>query len=267
VADDPSLLYEMSDAGCSGIVIGFESLNDECLAEMSKRQNKTEAFATAVQRVHAAGINAMASFIVGYDADFLDEFDRIYEFMNDNDVLFGMMNTLSVAPGTVLYKRIEQEGRLGAVEPAYRNGTLPCMHYLNFSQREILDKYYEVIERIFDYDNFRQRALRLFEQHDFAREGQQPVGPVDKVVTAAGVFRRYLLSSNPAKRRLFLSLMELVRQGRLAKDKAMFTLLSIEGFNDYVEGARQYLPEVRAAVAKVDRGPWRQVLKQSRQAS
>jgi len=79
VADDESLLRDMALAGCTSILIGFESVNPDSLQETHKFHNRIGKYEEAVRRIHAAGIHVVGSFIVGFEADKLDAFDR---FMN-----------------------------------------------------------------------------------------------------------------------------------------------------------------------------------------
>ena len=256
VADDLEFLEEMADAGCSAMLIGFESLNQAALKGAKKYHNHIEEFERAIARVHSVGIHVLASFIVGFDEDRPETFEVIEDFIERNDLVFTMMNVMSIAPGTALYDRMTEAGRVNAVEPAYRNGIFPCMDYNHFSQREILDTFFEVTTRLFDWERVSRRGLRLFGTGHFRNPGPEEVSTAEKLSTVVRLIRLFLLSSNPHKRRLFLDLFDLIRRGELAPDKLVLFLLNMEAFNRFFHDAEGYLDEVRERIARVDRGRW-----------
>lgn len=257
VADDPEFLREMAAAGCISVLIGFESLNKAALRGVRKTHNRIETFERAIRNVHAAGMHVLASFIVGFDEDTLETFSVIRDFVERNDLVFPMINSMSVAPGTAIYERMAQEGRIEVVEPAFRNGIFPCMHYFNFSQREMLDEFFATLFALFDWQSITRRAVRLFSRGEFSRPSTEQVSLAEKIRTSAVVLRRFALSRDPHKRALLGELLRLIRQGKLAPDKAIIFLLDMQAFSDFLADARSYLPEVRARVGRIDQGPWR----------
>lgn len=257
VADDIEFLREMADSGCSAMLIGFESLNAAALTGVKKHHNHVEEFEQAIARVHSVGIHVLASFIVGFDEDRDETFDIIEDFIERNDLVFTMMNILSIAPGTALFERMQAAGRVNAVESAYRNGIFPCMDYYNFSQRELLDRFFEVTTRLFSWERLAERALRLFATGNFRHPGPEDVPTFEKVTVMARLSQRYLFSGNASKRRLFVELMKMVGDGTVAPDKVALFLLNMEAFSQFFERAERYLPDVRARIDKIDRGPFR----------
>lgn len=79
VAEDPEMLDLLWKAGVRTLLIGFESLNNECLRSLGKGVDR-EYIEWAVERIHGGKINIFASFIVGMDPDHVDSCQQIYEF-------------------------------------------------------------------------------------------------------------------------------------------------------------------------------------------
>ena len=69
VTDDPTLVREMALAGCTGVFVGFESLNDSNISEANKKSPSTEDYARRVQLLHEHGIQVNGSFVFGFDHD------------------------------------------------------------------------------------------------------------------------------------------------------------------------------------------------------
>ncbi|MBN2329545.1 MAG: B12-binding domain-containing radical SAM protein [Candidatus Omnitrophica bacterium] len=111
-ADDPSLIREMALAGCTGVFIGFESLNCENLAAAHKKSPRPDDFARRVRLFHEAGIQVNGSFVFGFDHDDPDVFARTVDWIEKNRLECATFHILTPYPGTPLFRRLESEGRL-----------------------------------------------------------------------------------------------------------------------------------------------------------
>ncbi len=69
VTDDPSLVREMALAGCTGVFIGFESLQNDNISDARKKSPRTEDYARRVELLHRNGIQVNGSFVFGFDHD------------------------------------------------------------------------------------------------------------------------------------------------------------------------------------------------------
>src|SRR6185295_3806837 len=69
VARDPELLDLVARSGCKVLSIGFESVNDESLASISKQFNKPSRFKEDIAKLRARGIQVIALIMVGLDGD------------------------------------------------------------------------------------------------------------------------------------------------------------------------------------------------------
>lgn len=112
VAENEEILSLMAKAGCHGLFIGFESLREENLHMMGKNINRVEMYEKGIQRLHDAGIGVYGSFVFGYDYDDVSVFDEFLEFANRNRIEGAFLPILTPFPGTRIYHRLNQEGRL-----------------------------------------------------------------------------------------------------------------------------------------------------------
>jgi radical SAM superfamily enzyme YgiQ (UPF0313 family) len=112
IAEDDALVKLMARAGCHGLFIGFESLREENLNLMGKRINRVEAYGRGIQKLHDAGIGVYGSFVFGYDYDDRSVFDEFIEFAERNRIDGAFLPLLTPFPGTRIYQRLKQEGRL-----------------------------------------------------------------------------------------------------------------------------------------------------------
>lgn len=113
VAQDDELLAEMKKAGCFLVLLGFESLNPQSLTTMKKSANKAAGdYDEVIQRIYRHKMLIYGTFVFGYDNDDKGVFDETFAFAVRNHLAVTNFNPLIPMPGTPVYDRMEQEGRL-----------------------------------------------------------------------------------------------------------------------------------------------------------
>lgn len=112
VTDDPTLVREMALAGCTGVFVGFESLADENLADAHKKTPRTSDYARRVALFHDHGIQVNGSFVLGFDHDRPDVFERTAAWIEENRLECATFHIMTPYPGTPLFRQMEAEGRL-----------------------------------------------------------------------------------------------------------------------------------------------------------
>jgi radical SAM superfamily enzyme YgiQ (UPF0313 family) len=112
LASHPELVAAMVRAGFGQVFVGIETPSTEALAEAGKTQNLRMDQERAVKELTRAGLEVYAGFIVGFDSDRPDIFDRQLAFISKLPVARAMVGLLMALPGTQLWRRLEQEGRL-----------------------------------------------------------------------------------------------------------------------------------------------------------
>jgi len=111
-ANDDELLKLASQAGCTALFVGFESLTPENLSMMEKPTNLSISPIEAVKKFHDHGIGLLASFILGYDYDRPDTFGRILDFCHQTKIDGALFPILTPYPGTAVRERLKREGRI-----------------------------------------------------------------------------------------------------------------------------------------------------------
>lgn len=113
MAKDEKLLHAMKKSGCEIILIGFESLDKENLAQMNKSFNYALGERDElVKRIHDAGIGIYATFVFGYDNDNERTINDALEFAKKHNFYTAAFNHLLPFPNTPLYDRLKAENRL-----------------------------------------------------------------------------------------------------------------------------------------------------------
>lgn len=112
IAKEPEILDLCQKSGCRGLFMGFESLTPETLAAVGKKVNRPADYLDAVKKIHDHGIGIDGSFVFGFDTDDEGVFDRTVEFVLKSKMEVAYFSILTPYPGTRLYRRLEQEGRI-----------------------------------------------------------------------------------------------------------------------------------------------------------
>jgi radical SAM superfamily enzyme YgiQ (UPF0313 family) len=112
LADDEELMSMMVAAGFTAVFVGIETPDDDSLAECNKHQNRGRDLVESVRRMQRAGLQVQGGFIVGFDNDTPSIFQRQIEFIQKSGIVSAMVGLLQAFPGTQLYDRLENEGRL-----------------------------------------------------------------------------------------------------------------------------------------------------------
>lgn len=112
IAWEDDLLKLAAASGCSGLLIGFETVSPEGLAESAKKFNMHQSYSEVIRKVHGEGIAIMGTFVFGFDSDSSDIFDRVTDFVVEHKIDLPRYSVLTPFPATPLYRRLESEGRI-----------------------------------------------------------------------------------------------------------------------------------------------------------
>lgn len=111
-AKSKELLELAAKSGCLGLFIGFESLNELSLQSVNKAVNKVKDYEECARKFHDHGILVFASFMFGFDHDDKSVFEKTVDFLIKNKFVAASLPILVPYPGTRLYQKFEEEGRI-----------------------------------------------------------------------------------------------------------------------------------------------------------
>jgi len=187
LADDEPLLEDMREAGFRRVFLGIETPVEESLKEAQKSQNRGNLL-ESVKKIQSYGMEVMAGFIVGFDNDPEDIFERQIDFIRESAIPLAMVGLLTALPDTQLWKRLEREGRL--LGEASGNNTSCTLNFKTRMDPAVLIKGYQsIMQTIYSPREYYQRAL-----DSMKRTAQQFVEPQRyNVVSAVTAFARVML--------------------------------------------------------------------------
>jgi radical SAM superfamily enzyme YgiQ (UPF0313 family) len=168
LAQDDDLMQLMSKAGFDSVFLGLETPADESLVECGKHQNRSIDLVEAVKKIQRNGMEVMGGFIIGFDNDPPNIFERQIKFIQNSGVVKAMIGLLTAMPGTRLYERLRAEGRL--VNECTGNN---CDGQLNFIPKmdpQILKEgYQKVLECLYSPREYYLRVSEFLKDYKPAR--------------------------------------------------------------------------------------------------
>jgi radical SAM superfamily enzyme YgiQ (UPF0313 family) len=112
IGRDHDLMELMARSGCSGLLIGFETISKAALGDIGKKFNDPTLYRSLVEDLHKLGISIQGCFVFGNDHDDTEVFARTAEFVNDVAIDLPRFAILTPFPGTPLFRRLDAEGRI-----------------------------------------------------------------------------------------------------------------------------------------------------------
>ncbi|MDP6088264.1 MAG: radical SAM protein, partial [Nitrospinota bacterium] len=124
IADDPAFLRQIRESGCVMCLVGLESLSLNTLKTIDAfKARRRGGYEDGIRRIQEEGISVLAAFIVGFDDDTEETFDRIADFIWRTRA-FPQVTIATPLPKTRLMDRLLEEGRLPG-EPFWER----CTYY------------------------------------------------------------------------------------------------------------------------------------------
>jgi len=225
VAQDDELLALMKRADFSTIFVGIESPRKASLESTGKTQNMREDILTSVHRIQAAGIEVMAGMIVGFDSDDPEIFEEQFRFIQAARIPISMTGMLNAVPKTPLYDRLKAAGRLIA-ESVGDQFVFTNIIPKGMSRLELYEGYRRLLERLYEYGNYRRRAMALILGRGALRASRLATAPGDLTLLLRIVWA-CVLNASPRRAWLTLSMVleTALRRPRAIRDAITLALM------------------------------------------
>lgn len=174
VAQDPELLALMKESGCAQILVGLESPSAKALDGLEHRSNwkcrQIKNYRESIAKIQDAGITVNGCFVLGLDNTDASSFDAVYEFVRDTGLYEVQITVMTPFPGTPLFKRLEEQGRL-----LYPNAPERCTLFdvnfvpQNMTVAELESGFRELGQKLYDSEFIEERRRRFFKRQNDLR--------------------------------------------------------------------------------------------------
>jgi radical SAM superfamily enzyme YgiQ (UPF0313 family) len=161
LAHDDELLDLMVKAGFDNVFIGIETPDVNTLASTQKQQNLREDIFENIKKIQSRGLEVFGGFIVGFDADPADIFERQIDFIQKAGIPVAMIGLLTALPNTQLYRRLLSEGRLTGVSKGNNTHDFEINFIPKMPMKKLMEGYKHIISEIYNPKNYFERCLTL----------------------------------------------------------------------------------------------------------
>jgi radical SAM superfamily enzyme YgiQ (UPF0313 family) len=196
LAQRPELIAAMVRANFHFVFIGIESPSEQSLAETKKYQNLRRDQMDSIRFIRNQGLWVSGGFIIGFDSDKEDIFERQRDFVERAAIPWAMIGFLQAPATTPLRDRMLKQGRLLAEKWAGNNLEPPNFRTL-LPLPVLLQGMRETLVSLYSPSAFYNRAYRSLLQWETREEQKATPYPLSLVlgVLVRSVFRQGILSS------------------------------------------------------------------------
>jgi radical SAM superfamily enzyme YgiQ (UPF0313 family) len=174
LADDEELMSLMVQTGFTSSFIGIETPDEQSLQYCHKVQNNNRNLLQSVQKIQNKGIHVSGGFIVGFDSDPPDVFQRQIDFIQKSGIVSAMVGLLNAPKNTQLYEQMEEENRL--TTEATGNNTDFSMNFTpKMNYNELISGYRKIIHNIYGVKPFYRRLRQQLLNYNREYKKQQRI--------------------------------------------------------------------------------------------
>lgn len=159
---DEEALDLLKRSGCQGLLVGLESLDESSLRVMNKGFNLMKGGPVqAMENFRRHGLRIYGTFVFGYDGDTPETLERSVRFAKEQGLFIAAFNHITPFPGTPLYERLQEQGRLTYehwwLDDRYRYNMVPFKP-VGMSATELEEHCLEARKSFYSWSSIRQRA-------------------------------------------------------------------------------------------------------------
>jgi radical SAM superfamily enzyme YgiQ (UPF0313 family) len=111
---DGALMQDMASAGCLGVAVGLESVDDDNCISVGKHHNMGRPFPEAVRQANEKGIQVCALLMVGLPHDTPERLARTQSYLKEVPCSLYDLRILRIYPGSQLYHGMLSRGRVNS---------------------------------------------------------------------------------------------------------------------------------------------------------
>ncbi|WP_205694158.1 radical SAM protein [Clostridium sp. JN-9] len=162
MANDEELLDLLSRAHLRRTLIGIESLNQDSLDYVNKRQSIKD-IERCGEKLAKYKIKIIASIVLGLDYDNISDIDRSVKFCKDINAYQLQPAILTPFPGTPVFDQFEKEGRILTKEWEYYDMTNVVFKPLKISPSGLQKEFFKAAKSFYSFSG----ALKILKTFGF----------------------------------------------------------------------------------------------------
>ena len=162
----------MKDAGFISVFLGIETPDESGLIASNKLQNTRRSLLDSVATIQSYGIQVMGGFILGFDTDREDIFDRMVEFIQKSGIPIAMVG---LAAGHARHPALPPAAERGPHRRRREAATTPTAGSTScptWTRHKLVEGYRSVLKQIYSCEAYYER-VKLFLSRTQPRPGER----------------------------------------------------------------------------------------------
>jgi len=161
---DDEFVDLLAAARCRMAFIGMESLNEESLEGVQKRQNKVPEYHTLFAKLHRRGILTFAGLMFALTEDTTQYYEKLPDRLDQVEVSAILPSIAIPIYGTPWYRQVVSEGRLCDADLSHSEGDHLVFQHPRLTEEQIYSAYRRVNQRFYSWFNIVRRWWRFTRQ-------------------------------------------------------------------------------------------------------
>lgn len=162
IGHNDELLSVFRKSGCKGLLLGFESVNQETQKDINKGVNSVNEYEWIMNKLHDHGILVMGCFAFGSDEDGKDVFRRTAELCLNARIDLPRFSIITPFPGTAFYDELKEQDRITETDWALYDVEHVVYRPKNMTKQELLSGIEEAWKLCYSWK-------AIFKRFDFKR--------------------------------------------------------------------------------------------------
>jgi radical SAM superfamily enzyme YgiQ (UPF0313 family) len=164
---DNEFVELLAKANCRMSFIGMESLNEDSLLDVDKKQNKVEEYKEFFYKLNKKGVLTFTGFMFALDEDTPEYYDTLPQKLEEIGVNVILPSISIPIYGTPLYKKMVEENRIVDTDISHYEGDHVLFKHKHLSEEQIYYYYEKVIKIFYSWNNILKRWWRFVSMQTF----------------------------------------------------------------------------------------------------
>jgi len=198
---DDDFVEALSEANCRMSFLGMESLNEESLRGVQKKQNKVQEYKEYFDKLNRKGILTFTGLMFALDEDTKEYYETLPEKLDEVGCNVILPSISIPLYGTPLYHQIKSEGRLIDENITHYEGDHVLFKHNNLSEVEIYEAYRRVNKIFYSWKNIVRRWIKFIRKQSVQESVPQFILKV--VISSVIYFKLSIFQKHHATERVF----------------------------------------------------------------
>ncbi len=198
---DDEFVELLGNANCRMSFLGMESLNEESLRDVEKKQNKVEEYKEFFYKLNKKGILTFTGFMFALDEDTPEYYETLPQKLEEVGVNVILPSISIPIYGTPLYKKIVDENRLIDNDITHYEGDHVLFRHKHLTEDQIYFYYERTVKIFYSWKNILKRWWKFASMQTF--EGSVKEYLLKTVLGSVIYFKLSIFQRHHAQERVF----------------------------------------------------------------